>query len=36
MAGDKAEVLVVGPLKPRVIDGLSAKFTLQAVGRAGS
>jgi lactate dehydrogenase-like 2-hydroxyacid dehydrogenase len=34
MAGDKAEILLVGPLKPRIVDGLSAKFTLHKLAAA--
>jgi lactate dehydrogenase-like 2-hydroxyacid dehydrogenase len=34
MAGDKAEVLLVGPLKPRIVDGLSAVFTLHTLATA--
>jgi lactate dehydrogenase-like 2-hydroxyacid dehydrogenase len=34
MAGDKAEVLLVGPLKPRIVEGLSAVFTLHTLTTA--
>ncbi|MDB5602654.1 MAG: 2-hydroxyacid dehydrogenase [Xanthobacteraceae bacterium] len=34
MAGEKTEVLLVGPLKPRIVDGLSAVFTLHKLAAA--